>query len=80
MIWQLAMWKGKDERVRKLQASLLEDSVASYIKEERNGSVVCRGIWGLLLSLFMELKVEPRTSCMEGKHSTIKLAFRSFLV
>lgn len=31
------------------------------------------GIWGLLLSLFMKLKVEPGASCMVSKHSTTKL-------
>lgn len=51
VIWQLVMWKGEDERVRKLRASLLEGSVVCYmIKEERSGSVACRGIWVLLLS------------------------------
>lgn len=48
VIWQLVVWKGGDDRIRNLQASLLEDSVASYmIKGERSGCVAFGGIWGL---------------------------------
>lgn len=93
MIWHLVMWRGVDEKERESGVvSLLEDSaVLSYMFRSQEMELSHRrmswffvafgGIWGLLLSLFMELRVESRASCMIGKHSTLNyiLAFSSFL-